>query len=54
MLQIVSLTCSLGWSSVLAYVLRVPLGSAFVESRGKKWDRAEEKIKLEHWTDDLS
>ena len=54
MLQSGSLTCSLGWSSVLADVLRVPLGSALVESRGKKWDRAEEKIKLEHWPDDLS
>lgn len=54
MLQVGSLTCRLGWSSVLAYVLKVPLGSALVESRGKKWDRVEEKIKAEHWPDDLS
>lgn len=54
MLQVGSLTCRLGWSSVLTYVLKVPLGSALVESRGKKWDRVEEKIKVEHWPDDLS
>ena len=30
------------------------LGINTVESGGKKWDRAEGKIKLDHWLDDLS
>ena len=34
--------------------IRVALGVNTVESGGKKQDRAEGKIKLDHWLDDLS
>ena len=34
--------------------IRVALGVNTVESGGKKRDRAEGKIKLDHWLDDLS
>ena len=34
--------------------IRAALGINTVESGGKKRDRAEGKIKLDHWLDDLS
>lgn len=40
--------------SVEMFIRGVPLGSTLVESEGKKWDRAEGKVKLRHWPDDLS
>ena len=46
--------CRLGWRLVLRCLLGVPLGSILVESEGKKWDRAEGKVKLHHWPDDLT
>ena len=34
--------------------IRGALGVNTVESRGKKQGKAEERIKLDHWPDDLS
>ena len=51
MLQAGSLGCRLRWSLVLGCVSGLPLGST---QGGKKQGRAEERIKLHHWPDDLS
>ena len=53
MLQAGCLGCRLGWSLVLGCVSGVPFGST-LESGGKKQGRAEGRIKLDHWPENLS
>ena len=49
-----SLGCRLQWNLVLGWVSGVPLGPTLVASGGNKQDRAEGKIKMHHWLDDLN